>query len=166
MRIAMDELQILSQRVGEALQSRGLRLACAESCTGGWLAKAITEVAGSSGWFDRGFVTYSDAAKHDLLGVPRETVESAGAVSQPTVLAMAAGTLTHSDAQVAVAISGVAGPTGGTPDKPVGTVWIAWARSDAHPRATRFLFTGDREAVRRQSVAAALEGLLHEIELA
>jgi nicotinamide-nucleotide amidase len=159
----MDDLYALALRVGQSLQSQGLRLACVESCTGGWLAKAVTDVAGSSGWFDRGFVTYSNAAKHELVGVSYEVLDAYGAVSRPTVLAMAAGALARSNAQIAVAISGVAGPSGGSPEKPVGTVWIAWARVGGQERASLFRFGGDRESVRRQSVAAALEGVLHEL---
>ncbi len=153
-------LEALARRVGEALAGAGLRLATAESCTGGWIAKAVTDVAGSSGWFDRGFVTYSNAAKERMLGVPAEAIAAHGAVSEPVVRAMAAGALAASRAQVTVAVSGIAGPGGGTPEKPVGTVWLAWARAGAGVRTRLARFAGDREAVRRQTVRAALEGLL------
>ena len=153
------ELDTLARRVGEALAARGLWLATAESCTGGWIAKTLTDVPGSSGWFDRGFVTYTNAAKQDLLGVDGATLAAHGAVSEATVRAMAAGALDRSGAQVAVAVSGVAGPTGGTPDKPVGTVWLAWARRDGTTDTRHRRFDGDREAVRRQAVAEAIQGL-------
>lgn len=135
-------------------------LATAESCTGGWVARVLTAVPGSSRWFERGFVTYSNAAKSDMLGVSTETLARDGAVSEATVRAMAEGALVHSGAQVAVAITGVAGPSGGTVERPVGTVWVAWARAGHETRARRWQFEGDREAVRRQSVTAAIEGLL------
>lgn len=150
----------LAEEVGAALKSRGLMLATAESCTGGWIAEALTMVPGSSDWFERGFVTYSDASKRELLGVAAETLEKYGAVSEPTVREMAEGALARSHAGVAVAVSGVAGPSGGTPRKPVGTVCFAWAIGGAPARAETRRFPGDREAVRRQSVEHALEGLL------
>lgn len=135
-------------------------LVAAESCTGGWLAKAVTDVPGSSGWFERGFVTYSNAAKVEMLGVDFSTLETCGAVSERTVAEMAAGALARSRADIAVAISGVAGPEGGTPDKPVGTVWLAWARR-GHPAVTEhWLYEGGREAVRLQAVFDALRGLI------
>ncbi|MDQ2696486.1 MAG: nicotinamide-nucleotide amidohydrolase family protein, partial [Pseudomonadota bacterium] len=132
----------------------------AESCTGGWIAKVITDVAGSSAWFERGFVTYSNAAKAELLGVAEATLGGHGAVSGETVAAMAAGALSYSRADLAVAVSGVAGPDGGSPGKPVGTVWLAWAVRGGGCRTRRYVFAGDREAVRRQAVLAALEGIL------
>ena len=150
----------LAEKTGRALEARGLMLATAESCTGGWVAEAITMVPGSSAWFDRGFVTYTNEAKREMLGVRAETLERHGAVSEPVVLEMVAGALKASRARVTVAVSGVAGPSGGSPQKPVGTVCFAWAVEDRTPRAETRLLPGDREAVRRQSVVHALEVLL------
>jgi nicotinamide-nucleotide amidase len=138
----------------------GLRLALAESCTGGWMAKVVTDLAGSSAWLDRGFVTYSNAAKQEMLGVRAETLAAHGAVSEAVVAEMAAGALGRSNAQVAVAISGVAGPGGGSPEKPVGTVCLAWAWPEGRIETRRFHFEGDRDAVRRCSVQAAIDGLV------
>lgn len=135
-------------------------LACAESCTGGWVAETVTAIAGSSQWFERGFVTYSNAAKQELLGVRADTLRRQGAVSEAVVLEMAAGALRNSRAQTSLAISGVAGPAGGSADKPVGTVCFAWAVRGTEPTAQTRHFAGDREAVRRQSVIHALQGLL------
>jgi nicotinamide-nucleotide amidase len=146
--------------LGDLLARLGLRLAVAESCTGGWLAKVLTDVAGSSAWFDRGFVTYSNAAKQDMLGVRAETLDAHGAVSEPVVAEMASGALRRAGVEVAVAISGVAGPGGGTPDKPVGTVCLAWAWPGSRLSTRRLQFAGDRDAVRRQSVQAAIDGLI------
>ena len=154
------DLTQLSARVGSTLQSRQLMLACAESCTGGWVAEAITATAGSSQWFERGFVTYSNAAKQELLGVRAATLRRHGAVSEATVCEMAAGALQRSHAQAALAISGIAGPGGGSPGKPVGTVCFAWALQGATPTVATLCFAGDRTAVRRQAVAHALLGLL------
>lgn len=154
-----DPLQELAAQAGRMLLDSGRRLVTAESCTGGWIAKLVTDIAGSSGWFDRGFVTYSNAAKVELLGVRESTLAHYGAVSAETVREMVAGALVHSHAQIAVAVSGIAGPDGGTPDKPVGTVWLAWAVAGGG-RCQCFLFDGDRDAVRRQAVQAALQGLL------
>jgi len=158
----------LSRQCGELLLQKQCRVTTAESCTGGWVAQAITAVAGSSEWFDCGFVTYSDAAKQQLLQVPVscfEGTEAPGAVSRETVVAMARGALLAAGAQYAVATSGIAGPGGGDAAKPVGTVWIGWAwqfpgEVDIHSRALVQRFAGERESVRRQSVQAALEGLL------
>lgn len=150
----------LAERVGAALKARGLMLATAESCTGGWIAAAITMVSGSSDWFERGFVSYTYVSKREMLGVDGDTLEEHGAVSEQTVREMAQGALERSHAQVAVAVSGVAGPTGGTPDKPVGTVCFAWCLKAGAPRAETLRFTGDREAVRRRSVEHALKGVL------
>jgi nicotinamide-nucleotide amidase len=156
----MSEMERLAVEVGVALKRRGWLLATAESCTGGWIAKCITDVAGSSAWFDRGFVTYSNAAKVELLGVRDETLKRYGAVSEEVVQEMVAGALAGSLAQVAVAVSGIAGPAGGTPNKPVGLVWLAW-QVKAQPCFTRQArFTGDRESIRRQAVEAALAGIL------
>lgn len=154
------QLQTLSERVGAALMARSLMLACAESCTGGWVSEVVTATAGSSAWFDRGFVTYSYEAKQDMLGVRANTLQRHGAVSPATVREMAEGALAHSRAQVALAISGIAGPGGATPDKPVGTVCFAWARRGEASQVATLHFPGDREAVRHASVIAALEGLL------
>ena len=156
----MDEL---ARRIGERLKAAAAVLATAESCTGGWAAQAVTSVAGSSAWFDRGFVTYSNAAKRELLGVRDETLTRHGAVSEETAREMARGALQRSDATVAVSITGVAGPEGGSPDKPVGTVCFAWAVGDEVKSETR-RFSGDRESVRRQSVIRALEGVLAAID--
>lgn len=158
--LADEELNALAADVGKTLERAHLMLATAESCTGGWVARVLTTVPGSSNWFERGFVTYSNAAKSEMLGVSAETLTRYGAVSEPVVREMAAGALARSSAQVSVAITGVAGPTGGTADKPVGTVWFAWARGGRDTRAARYRLDGDREAVRRQSVAIALRGLL------
>ena len=153
------ELDALAGRLGERLLAAGLMAATAESCTGGWIAKTVTDIAGSSAWFDRGFVTYSNEAKQDLLGVRAETLAAHGAVSEATVREMVAGALGRSRARIAVAVSGIAGPGGGTPDKPVGTVWLAWGRRDAPVRAEQCRFAGDRAAVRRQAVIRAIQGL-------
>ncbi len=153
----------LAEELGRLLLARGWLLVTAESCTGGGVARAVTEVPGSSGWFDRGFVTYSNRAKVEMLGVGGDTLEHHGAVSEAVALEMAAGALYHSGADLSVAVTGIAGPAGGTPEKPVGTVWIAWAGGGT-PVATRFHFTGDRAAVRGQSVQAALEGLIRRVE--
>ena len=153
----------LAVDVGRALAERGWMLATAESCTGGLLAGAITDVAGSSGWFDRGLVTYSNEAKVDLLGVAPDTLARFGAVSEATVREMAVGALSHSRADVAVAITGVAGPAGGTPDKPVGLVWFAWALRDGRADAESRHFEGDRAAVRDASVGVALRGILERV---
>lgn len=141
------------------LQSQGLMLATAESCTGGMIAAACTDLAGSSAWFERGFVTYSNEAKTELLGVPAELISQHGAVSEPVARAMAAGALTHSRAQVAVAVTGVAGPSGGSASKPVGTVWFAWATPQGL-YSQRQVFPGDRAAVRQAAVDHALRRLL------
>ncbi|TAM13031.1 MAG: CinA family protein [Nevskiaceae bacterium] len=143
-----------------ALVARGEHLGVAESCTGGLIAARITDRAGSSGWFDCGFVTYSNAAKQAMLGVPAETLAQYGAVSGPTVMAMTAGVLERGGVDWALAVSGVAGPGGGSVDKPVGTVWIAWQGKTAAASCSRFQFPGDRVAVRNQAVLAGLQGLL------
>jgi nicotinamide-nucleotide amidase len=154
----------LAERAGLALQQRGLMLATAESCTGGWIAEAITMIPGSSAWFERGFVTYTYISKREMLGVLETTLERHGAVSEAVVREMAAGALAASHAQVAVAVSGTAGPGGGTPEKPVGTVCLAWGLKDGEARAETRHFPGDREAVRRQSVVHALEVLIGMLE--
>lgn len=150
----------LADKVGKELKARGAKLATAESCTGGWLAQAVTGVAGSSEWFDCGFVSYSNRAKEKMLGVKAQTLETNGAVSEPVVAEMAEGALKNSEANIAVAISGIAGPGGGTEDKPVGTVWLAWA-IQGHPTVTCLsFFSGDRNEIREQAVEQALEGIL------
>lgn len=154
------ELAALSRQIGEFLQRRGWMLATAESCTGGWIAEVVTATAGSSAWFDCGFVTYSNAAKERLLGVSAATLAGHGAVSEATVAEMVAGALAGSRADVAVAVSGIAGPTGGTPAKPVGTVCIGWGRRGEIPRTVTRHYPGDREAVRRQTVVEALTGFV------
>ena len=152
-------LQALAQDLGDRMRAARHRLVTAESCTGGWIAKAVTDVAGSSDWFDCGLAAYSYEAKQALLGVRPETLERFGAVSRETVLEMGSGALVTSGATLAVAVTGIAGPGGGTPGKPVGTVWLAWKRRGGYPKAEVFHFDGDREAVRRQTVEAALQGL-------
>ena len=161
--MASDPLTNLATLVGARLGANGLKLATAESCTGGWVAQAVTSVSGSSAWFDRGFVTYSNDAKRDMLGVRAETLAANGAVSEHAAREMAAGALDRSGAGAAVAVTGVAGPTGGSPDKPAGTVCFAWAlRGGAVESETR-RFAGDREAIRRQSVIRSLQGLLERV---
>lgn len=157
-------LEQLAARVGEALSARGWLLATAESCTGGWAATVITAVAGSSGWFERGFVTYSNQAKQELLGVDADTLAAHGAVSEAVVEEMARGALAASRAQASLAVSGVAGPGGGTPAKPVGTVCLAWSLRDGETRSRRVHCPGDRRAVRREAVRLALEGLLSMLD--
>ncbi len=153
------ELLALAGEVATEVQQRKLTLVTAESCTGGWIAKTLTDLPGSSAWFDAGVVTYSYEAKEALLGVNPRTLELSGAVSEETVLEMVSGALARFGAGVAVAVTGIAGPSGGTPDKPVGTVWIGWKRRGGYAHAQLFHFSGDREAVRRQTVAAALIGV-------
>ena len=153
----------LAKQFGELLIQRNLRCTVAESCTGGSLAAAITDIPGSSQWFDRGFVTYTNEAKHDMLGVPKEIIASFGAVSEPVVHAMSIGALAASHADISIAISGIAGPSGGSDDKPVGTVWIAWASKVQPVWAQRFLFSGDRLAIRQQAVLAGLNGVIQSV---
>ena len=163
-------IDTLVSRLADALRARGLMVATAESCTGGLIAGACTELAGSSDWFERGVVSYSNAAKTELLGVDAALIAGHGAVSEPVARAMAAGVLARSAAQLSVAVTGVAGPGGGSAAKPVGTVWLAWAWRDAagtlHTDALLQRFDGDRAAVRRATVAAALQGLLERVDLA
>jgi nicotinamide-nucleotide amidase len=154
----------LAESLGRKLQERGALLVTAESCTGGWAAQAITAIAGSSAWFERGFVTYSNEAKAELLGVRRETLECHGAVSEETAREMALGALARSRGSVALAITGIAGPGGGSAAKPVGTVCFAWAARGGALRSETRLFAGDREAVRRQSVERALRGTLEHLD--
>ena len=161
--ISDAELAGMARSAGLHLAAAGRSLTTAESCTGGWIAKVLTDISGSSAWFGSGYVTYSNEAKQDMLNVPRETIEQCGAVSEETVRAMAEGALAKSGADYAVAVSGIAGPEGGTEDKPVGLVWFAWARRDdggADITTRHERFAGDREDVRRRTVAAALHGVI------
>lgn len=159
----MSELIDLASRAGRALQTRGLLLATAESCTGGGIAHAITEVAGSSEWFERGFVTYSNSSKVELLDVPIALIDQFGAVSEEVAQAMASGAVIRSNAQVGVSTTGIAGPGGAVPGKPVGTVCFGW--SNGRSTVTeRLVFQGDRQAVRQQTVVHSLRGLLHFLE--
>ncbi|CAH0350820.1 CinA family protein [Aquabacterium sp. CECT 9606] len=158
--MATANLMNLVADLATQLQARGWLMATAESCTGGLIAATCTEVSGSSAWFERGFVTYSNLAKTELLGVDAAVIDAHGAVSEAVARAMAEGALARSSAQIAVAVTGVAGPTGGSPDKPVGTVWLAWAVQGGDTRAQRCQFPGDRAAVRWATVAQALQGLL------
>jgi nicotinamide-nucleotide amidase len=153
-------MDALARKVGERLKAARTMLATAESCTGGWVAQALTAVPGSSEWFERGFVTYSNDAKREMLGVGADTLARHGAVSEETVREMALGALASSRARLSLAVSGVAGPTGGTPAKPVGTVCLAWALRDGPLRSETRHYAGDRESIRRQSVLRALEGVL------
>jgi nicotinamide-nucleotide amidase len=153
------QLRVQAEALGQRLRAGHDRLVTAESCTGGWIAKTVTDIAGSSDWFDCGLAAYSYEAKQALLGVRPQTLETHGAVSRETAIEMVSGALVHSGASVAVAVTGIAGPGGGTEDKPVGTVWIAWKRRGGYPKAEVFQFDGDRESVRRQTVAVALQGL-------
>lgn len=154
-----EDLHDRAQALGASLLAVHQTLVTAESCTGGWIAKTVTDIAGSSAWFDCGLAAYSYEAKQALLGVRPQTLEEHGAVSRETAIEMVSGALVTSGAGVAVAVTGIAGPEGGTGDKPVGTVWIAWKRRGGYPEAELFHFDGDRDAVRRQTVASALHGL-------
>lgn len=151
----------LAAIVGALLKSHGMMLATAESCTGGGVAQAITEVAGSSAWFERGFITYSNLSKQQMLGVREATLRQHGAVSEMTVREMVAGALQHSAAQVALAVSGIAGPDGGTVDKPVGTVWFAWGLKSGETHAQRHQLGGNRAEVRAEAVQIALQGVVN-----
>lgn len=153
----------VAEEVAKRLRQRGLMLATAESCTGGWVAKLATDISGSSHWFERGFVTYTNEAKEEMLGVDPDTVATHGAVSEQTAAEMAAGALAHSRAEVSLSITGIAGPGGGSPQKPVGTVCFGWAVKGRAPVTLTAHFDGDREAVRRQAVVRALEGVLDVI---
>lgn len=153
-------MDILAAQAGGLLKAHGLMLATAESCTGGGVAQAITEVAGSSAWFERGFVTYSNLSKQQMLGVSDATLDQYGAVSEAVVREMVAGVLHNSRAQLALAVSGVAGPGGGTPDKPVGTVWFAWGLLNQPIHTQRHQLAGNRSEVRAQSVRIALQGII------
>ena len=156
-------MDALAQKLGARLKGAGAKLVTAESCTGGWAAQVVTSVAGSSAWFECGFVTYSNQAKRELLGVREETLEKHGAVSEETAREMAQGALRRGRGTVALAVTGVAGPGGGSPTKPVGMVCFAWA-SARSVRSETQQFSGDRESVRRQSVIRALEGVLQHLD--
>ncbi|MCP5407830.1 MAG: nicotinamide-nucleotide amidase [Chromatiaceae bacterium] len=158
------ELEHSASELGDRLRSQALTIATAESCTGGWVAKVLTDIAGSSAWFERGFITYSNAAKQEMLGVRPDLIDTEGAVSEAVVREMVRGVIANSDADLALAVSGIAGPGGGTPEKPVGTVWFAWGRSGSAVVTRMLRFSGDRERVRRQAVLAALRGALDLIE--
>lgn len=154
------KMDILAAQMGGTLKSHGLMLVTAESCTGGGIASAITDVAGSSAWFERGFVTYSNLSKQQMLGVSEATLVQFGAVSEPVVREMVAGALAHSSAQVALAVSGIAGPDGGTPDKPVGTVWFAWGAKNTGIYTKLYQIAGSRAEVRAHAVRIAMQGVL------
>ncbi len=158
----MDDLvlQDFAMQAGTALSRQELMLVTAESCTGGWLGQTITSIAGSSGWFDRGFVSYTDISKQEMLGVSNATLERYGAVSEQTAYEMAAGAVARSHAQVAVSITGIAGPDGGTAQKPVGMICFAWVMKDGMALTETRYYSGSREEIRRQSVAGALQGVI------
>ncbi len=155
-----QELRDLAEQLGECLKAKGMKLASAESCTGGWLAKIITDIPGSSAWFTGSVVSYSNEAKQSLLGVNGSTLNEFGAVSGEAVLEMSDGVFSHTEADVAVSVSGIAGPDGGTEEKPVGLVWLSWGKRDKSVFANPFNFDGDREDVRKQSIKQALNCLL------
>lgn len=154
-----NNIDTLALALGQQLSQRGWRVATAESCTGGWISQSITSVAGSSKWFDLGFVVYSNSAKHTQLGVSETLLKAHGAVSEPVVVSMATAARERAGADIAVAVSGIAGPGGGDNEKPVGTVWIAWALPCNRCVSQRYAFSGDRYQVREQTVIEALKGL-------
>lgn len=156
-----EQLRQLSAITGALLQQHQATVTTAESCTGGWIAKVLTDIAGSSAWFERAFITYSNDAKQQMVGVRDESLQNWGAVSEQVVKEMAAGALKEANADFAIAVSGVAGPDGGTAEKPVGTVWFGFATARGKTLTKRYVFQGDREAVRRQTVAMALQ-ILHD----
>lgn len=161
--ITDDALELLANQVGEQLEKNEQILSCAESCTGGFISKVVTDIGGSSGWFDRGFITYTNLSKTELLGVPAEVMAAHGAVSVETAGAMASGALRHSQASISIAVTGIAGPGGGSLDKPVGTVCFAWALRNGPVDTDTQHFVGNRDGVRRQTVAHALQGILDRI---
>lgn len=161
---AFEEISGQLHTLSEILLKKNLKLTTAESCTGGWVAKLCTDLAGSSAWFDRGFVTYSNEAKMEMLAVSAATLDKYGAVSEQTTAEMASGAITHSHGDVAVSISGIAGPTGGSAEKPVGMVCFGWAINDDVTETATLYFEGDRDQVRRQAVVAAVEGLLKLVQ--
>lgn len=154
------KITLLVGQLADLLIERNKKLTVAESCTGGWIAKVLTDLAGSSVWFERGFVTYSNQAKHEMLSVAEATLESYGAVSQETVAEMAAGALKNSHADFSLSVSGIAGPGGGSADKPVGLVWFAWSNKDGIVASEQKIFSGDRDEVRKQAVIFALTQLI------
>ncbi len=158
------EAQRLATLAQDTLRTRGLMCTAAESCTGGWIAQVLTSISGSSEWFERGFVVYSNAAKVELLGVAQDVLDTHGAVSEPTARAMALGAVAHSAAQVAMAVTGLAGPTGGTVDKPVGTVCFGWALDAERVDTETRRFDGDRAAIRWAAVRHAVEGLCQRLQ--
>lgn len=159
----MEALDTLASELSQALKTKSWVLATAESCTGGMIAATVTSIPGSSGWFDRGFVTYSNLAKIEMLGVSPETLEKFGAVSEETAREMALGALKNSQAQIACSITGIAGPDGGSAEKPVGTVCFAWASKEALTTSTTMRYNGNRQEIRAHSVTTALEGLIHTL---
>jgi nicotinamide-nucleotide amidase len=163
--MTIEDKVLLAEKVGKMLLSKGLLLVTAESCTGGGVAETVTTVPGCSNWFERGFVTYSNRAKQEMLNVSSGTLNTYGAVSEQTALEMAVGALNHSHATVSLAVTGIAGPDGGSPEKPVGLVWFAWALKESRSAtissfsAKSQLFKGDRTSIREQSITFALNGL-------
>jgi len=155
-----DDVTRLARRLGTRAKKRGIDIVTAESCTGGGVATAMTRISGSAKWFERGFVTYTNVAKKEMLGVRQDTLRKYGAVSEEVAVEMARGALKHSHADVSVAVTGIAGPTGGVPGKPVGTVHFAWAVRGGAVQARRFRFDGNRVEVRLQSVHVAIQGLI------
>ena len=158
-----NRIEEIAREVGALLEVHRIQLVTAESCTGGWISEALTSVAGSSAWFERGFVTYSNDAKSDMLNVPATLIEQHGAVSEEVALAMARGAVDCSRGHMSVAVTGIAGPSGGTEDKPAGTVWIAWGQKLGYAEAEHFSFRGGRRQVRSQAVVAALEGVARRL---
>lgn len=150
----------LAERLGQSLKAKGHKIATAESCTGGWIAQAITEIPGSSAWFDRGFVTYSNNAKVQMLGVSPQTLAEHGAVSTEIAQQMAMGALANSEADWAIAVTGIAGPDGGSEEKPVGTVYVAWQNKTGFSKVERLSLSGNRLQIRRQTITKAMEGIL------
>ena len=163
MQYTNDDITELAQRVAGLLEARNAHLATAESCTGGWIAKSLTDIPGSSAWFEYGFVAYGNEAKETMLGVDAEMIAQRGAVSEEVVAEMALAARVVSNADVAVAVTGIAGPDGATADKPVGTVWLAWNGPQRRVATRLASFDGDREAIRRQAVIAALTGVLRQL---
>lgn len=159
-RVSDEELDQLARELRDKLKAHGWMLATAESCTGGWVGQVVTAIPGSSSWYERGFITYANEAKIDMLGVSPEILAQRGAVSEETACAMAAGALAHSRAQAAIAISGIAGPGGGTPEKPVGLVCYGWALADGTLMSSTCRLGGNRDEIRSRAVAAALRGLI------
>ena len=158
-----EKFELLTLLLAKKLHAQGWMLATAESCTGGWVAKVCTDQVGSSNWFERGFVTYTNDSKQELLGVKQSTLDRYGAVSEEVVAEMARGALDNSNAEVSLSISGIAGPGGGTPEKPVGTVCFGWCVANAGPFTETVRFEGDRDAIRSQAVVHALRGVLDAI---